>query len=99
MLNTWIFTIFVLFFCMTYTSIQRICQKAVWSIDHTALNVASPLRRHGGEVVGEKRGRFFEPETEPWLLRGSFLSDQQGPAHRMVRYGGCACGAAVRWAW
>jgi hypothetical protein len=53
----------------------------------------------GGEVVGEKRWRFFEPETEPWLLRGSFLSDQQGPAHRMVRYGGCACGAAVRWAW
>jgi hypothetical protein len=50
MSNAWTFTIFMLFFCMTYTSIQRICQKVVWSIDHTSLNVAPPLR--GGMAWG-----------------------------------------------
>jgi hypothetical protein len=34
---------FYINFCIIYTSIQRICQKPVWSIDHTAINVAPPL--------------------------------------------------------
>jgi hypothetical protein len=53
-------------------------------------------RGHGGGWFGrwwrirwEKRWRFFERQAKPWLLlRGSFLSDQLGPARRMVRHGG-----------
>ncbi|KAM0883505.1 hypothetical protein ACQ4PT_031607 [Festuca glaucescens] len=40
-------------FCKINTNIQRIWQKAVWSIDHSALNVAPPLHRTTlGTVAG-----------------------------------------------
>jgi hypothetical protein len=43
----------------------------------------------GGEFGGreERSGGGFL-RAKPWLLRGSFLSDQLGPARRMVRHGG-----------
>lgn len=38
---------------MIYTCVQRICQKPVWSIDHTPLYVASPLV--GGTTIQDNQ--------------------------------------------
>lgn len=51
---------------MIYACIQRIYQKHVWSIDHTALNVAAPLSVNANSPHG------FLPNPSP-TLKNCFL--------------------------